>query len=230
MKIIIVEDELIAAEYLKEILLSHNFDVIDIIDNSKDALSKIPLLQPDIVLMDIMIKGNLSGSEVALRLKQDAKDTAIIFLTAYADEEMLEYAMQSNCFGYLMKPYNETEIINTLKVVFVRTNEKPKSMAKKPKTIIHINDKYSFDLKHNILLKENREFYLSPNSIKVLEILAKNANSTVSQEQISLHVWGKAQNSITLRTQIHRIKEKLGENIIQSVSGAGYTIKTKNLE
>jgi len=115
--IVIVEDELIAAEYLKEILLHNHFEVLDIIDNGKDAIQKLPKLSPDIVLMDIMLKDNVSGSEVALFLKKHAPHIAIVFLTAYANNEMVNYATKSNSYAYLMKPYNEDNIINTLKIV-----------------------------------------------------------------------------------------------------------------
>ena len=115
--IVIVEDELIAAEYLKEILLHNNFHVLDIIDNGKEAIIKLPKLSPDIVLMDIMLKDDITGREVALHLKQHTPQIAIVFLTAYVDNETLNYATESNTYDYLMKPYNEKNILHTLKIV-----------------------------------------------------------------------------------------------------------------
>lgn len=222
---VIVEDELIAAEYLKEILHLNDFNVLDIINNGKEAKEKIPLLKPDIVLMDIMLKDNISGSEVALYLKQVIPNIVIIFLTAYADNEMVEYAIEANTYGYLMKPYNEKEIVNTLRVVQARIEE---SNPIKKETLyeIHITQALLFNMQNRKLLKNGVEVKLGKNGINLIEILCKNINATVSNEQISMHVWGEVKNDVTIRTQIHRIKAKIETNIIYNVNGVGYMIES----
>ena len=225
--ILIVEDELIAAEYLKEILLANNFNVIDIIDNGKEAMSKIPQLNPDLVLMDIMLKDSISGSEVAVHLKHAAPKVAIIFLTAYADNEMVEYAIEANTFGYLMKPYNEKEIVNTLRVIFARMQENI-TKEKSEETSIKIDKNLIFDIENKKLLKNNQELSLGKNALSFLEILCKNINSSVSNEQISMHVWGEIKNDVTIRTQVHRIKTKIGANVIHNINGIGYKIESIN--
>jgi len=224
--IVIVEDELIAAEYLKEILHLNDFNVLDIIDNGKEAKKKIPLLKPDIVLMDIMLKDDISGSEVALYLKQVMPNIVIIFLTAYADNEMVEYAIEANTYGYLMKPYNEKEIVNTLRVVQARIEES-NPIEKETHYEIHITQALLFNMQNRKLLKNGVEVKLGKNGIGLIEILCKNINATVSNEQISMHVWGEVKNHVTIRTQIHRIKEKIETHIIHNVNGVGYMIESK---
>jgi DNA-binding response OmpR family regulator len=226
-KIVIVEDELIAAEYLKEILISNEFNVIEIIDNGKEAMSKIPELKPDLVLMDIMLKDSVSGSEVALHLKHYSPEVAIIFLTAYANDEMVEYAIEANTFGYLMKPYNEQEIINTLKVVFARIQESSQ-IQKSIENIIYIDNELIYDVYNKKLIKNGLELSLGKNALSFIEILCKNINTSVSKEQISMHVWGKIKNDVTIRTQIHRIKVKIGSDIIHNINGIGYKIESKH--
>lgn len=223
--ILIVEDELIAAEYLKEVLSENGFNVLKVIDNGKEAISEIPKLNPQIVLMDIMLKDNISGSEVALHIKQHSPKIAVIFLTAYADNEMVEYAIEANTFGYLMKPYNEKEIINTLKVVTARMDECFKGQEK-ISSQIKIDVELLFDIPTKKLFSENVEVKLGKNAISLIEILCKNVNTTVSNEQLSMHVWGEIKNDVTIRTQIHRIKEKLKTNIIHNVNGIGYMIES----
>jgi len=224
-KIVIVEDELIAAEYLKELLYTNGFEVVSIIDNGKEAIEVIPRLNPDIVLMDIMLKDKISGSEVALHLKQFSPQTTVIFLTAYADNEMLEYAIESNCYGYLMKPYKEKEIINTLKIILARM-KKPDMKENHLDSTLIIDKNFSFDEQQQKLLKNNREVELSKNAINLISLLCKNANTSVSNEQISLHIWNEIKNSTTIRTQIHRIRTKIGDDFIHNVNGLGYMIKT----
>lgn len=115
--IIIVEDELISAEYLKEILMNNNCNILAIIDNGKEAIETIPKLNPDIVFMDIMLKDKISGNEVSVYLRQFTPDIAIIFLTAYADKKVTKSVKEVNLYAYLMKPYNEKEIVATLEII-----------------------------------------------------------------------------------------------------------------
>ena len=228
MQIVIVEDELIAAEYLKEVLQSSGFEVLDVIDTGKNAVEMIPKLKPDIVLMDIMLRDGISGSEVALSLKQNAPQIAIIFLTAYADEEMVEYAEEANTYGYLMKPYNEKEIVNTLKVVYSRLQECNEKNDNKDKNtnLVYLENDLVFDKNTIKLTRNNKEIRLGTNALKLLELLSSQPNSSVSNEQIHLHIWGEMKSATTLRTQIHRIRTHLGEDIIHNVNGMGYMVKT----
>ena len=65
-KVVIVEDELIAAEFLKEILEEHGVEVLDTVDTGKEAIEVCSVLKPDVVLMDVMLADGISGSEAAV--------------------------------------------------------------------------------------------------------------------------------------------------------------------
>ncbi len=223
-KIVIVEDELIAAEYLKEILEQNDFEVLSIIDNGAEAIQKIVHSQADIVLMDIMLKDNISGSEVALHLKVNAPEIGILFLTAYTDDETVAYAVDSNCYGYLMKPYNEKEIINTLKVVSARLQEEKSMPTRVSQESVKVTKELYFDLDEKKLYRESNEIKLGKNALKVMEVLCQNVNALVSKEQLSLYVWGEKKNGVTIRTQIHRMRALIGEDVIKNVSSQGYII------
>ncbi len=222
-KIVIVEDELIAAEYLKEILLSHHFEVIAIIDNGKDAITQIPILNPDIVLMDIMLKDAISGSEVALELKNKVPHIAIVFLTAYAENEMIEYAIESNSYGYLMKPYDEIAIMTSLKIIYAKI-KKDKEKISLTRTLVYIDKDLVFDLKLKRLFRKEKEVELGSKSLAILETLCKQPNITISAEELNLNIWGEPKNTSMLRTQISRAKKEIGKDVIQNVKGLGYKI------
>ena len=224
-KIVIVEDELIAAEYLKEVLNGNGFDVLAVIDNGKEAMEEIPRLNPDLVLMDIMLKDSISGSEVALALKQNAPKTAIVFLTAYANDEMVEYAIESNSYGYLMKPYNEQEIINTIKVVLARVKGS-EPVASQNVAKVQLPNNLTFDKKVKRLFKHTKEVRLGTKALALLEVLCQQPNVSISNEQICLHVWGEMKNSVTLRTLVFRIRAHIGNDVIENVNGLGYMVKS----
>ena len=218
--VVIVEDELIAAEYLKELLYAHNFHVLEIFDKGKDAIEYIPQLKPDIVLMDVMLKDNISGSEAALQLKQKAPDVAIVFLTAYAEHEMIEYAIESNTYGYLMKPYDDVRIITSLKIILSRI-EKDKNKPIILSDKVQINHTLLFNLSLKRLFKEGREISLGQKSLDLLEILCNQPNITVSREQLCVKIWGEPKSTSMLRTQISRTKKEMDTDVIEKYQRAG---------
>jgi len=222
-KIVIVEDEQIAAEYLKRVLEQHGFEISAVIDNGEEALRRIPQLKPDIVLMDIMLKDHISGSEVALSLKHNAPDIAVIFLTAYSDSEMIDSAIMSNSYGYLIKPYDETNILTTLKITLARIDEN-KETKKLTEPRVYIKDTLYFDKEKRRLFRNNKEVPLGTKSLTILETLCRQPNITVSAEQLRHAIWGEVTNSSMLRTQISRLKKEIGEDIIENIKGLGYKI------
>ena len=116
-KILIVEDELLIAEDIKKALTSSQYDVCKIVRTGEEAILKVERLRPDLVIMDIMLSGKMTGIEAAEKIRKKY-NTAIVFLTAYADEKTLDGAMASEPYGYLVKPVSGKEIRATVKIVF----------------------------------------------------------------------------------------------------------------
>lgn len=224
LKVIIVEDELIAAEYLKEILEQNGVEVIDIIDTGKEAIRVCIDKKPDVIFMDIMLRDNISGAEAALSISQEV-DSKIIFLTAYTDQEMVDYAVEANAVGYLTKPYNEGQIIATLRLC---TNSKINSntATKIPEKIDLING-YTYLTSKKRLLKNEKEVELGPKAIKLIDLLCTQPNISISNEQISMHIWEELVNDKTLRSLIFRIRSVTDEDLIKNVSGTGYMIRSE---
>ncbi len=223
-KIIIVEDELLAAEYLKEILEHHGAEVIDIIDTGKEAIEVCIQKKPDVIFMDIMLRDNISGSEAALSISKQI-NTKIIFLTAYIDDEMVDYAIEAHAAGYLSKPYNEAQIIATLRLATEYHNENKEEKKIQPETVFLING-YSFSTGKERLLKNGREIELGPKALKFVGLLCTQPDVSISNEQLSMHVWGELVNDRTLRSLIFRIRSSTDEELIKNVSGTGYMIRS----
>ncbi len=224
-KAIIVEDELIAAEFLKEFLEQNSVEVIDIIDNGKEAIKVCIEKQPDVIFMDIMLRDNISGSEAALVISKKS-DAKIIFLTAYVDSEMVDYAVESHAAAYLTKPYNEAQIIATLRLVTAAQSNAPKSLEPQPEEI-YLKDGYVFHTKQKRLLKHSKEIELGPKSLKLLELLCLQPNISISNEQICMHVWEELVNDKTLRSLLFRIRSATHEELIKNVSGTGYMVQSE---
>ncbi|OQX73892.1 MAG: hypothetical protein B6D59_04260 [Campylobacteraceae bacterium 4484_4] len=219
--ILIVEDNLISAQYLKEIVEKEEYRVVKVVDNGPDAIQASHHFHPDAILMDIMLKGPMSGSEAALKIKYDQPDCKIIFITAYADEEMINYAAEVEAFGYLMKPYREKEILATLKIALSHHSkqQKPAHMHS-----VSLSKGYRFDLDQLKLFKNEREIPLTQKKLRLIELLARHKGSSVSNRQICHYVWGENRSDSTLRSMIHRIRLRIGEDLIINVNGIGYMI------
>lgn len=117
--VLIVEDEALIALDLERRLLRAGFEVAGVADNSDDALRLFKASQPDLVLMDIRIRGDVDGIEAARRIHR-LGDVPVVFLTAFADEQTVERAAEVTPYGYLLKPLDERALIATLTVTLER--------------------------------------------------------------------------------------------------------------
>ncbi len=118
-RLLIVEDERIIAEDIKKTLLKFNYEVIDIISKGEDVLENFEKLNPDLVLMDIMLAGEITGIETASKLKEKY-NVPIIYLTAFSNEPVLSDAKLTEPFGYLIKPFEDRELHATIEMAFYR--------------------------------------------------------------------------------------------------------------
>lgn len=108
-KILIVEDERILALGLKKKLEKLGFKVTATVSTGEDAIKSVKTDKPDLILMDIVLKGEMDGIDAA-KLIISLHDIPVIYLTAYADDETINRAAQTYPYGYLMKPYKEREL------------------------------------------------------------------------------------------------------------------------
>ena len=145
----------------------------------------------------------------------------IIFLTAYAEREMIDYAVDAHASAYLVKPYREDEILATMRLLFAE-EENIKTNLDKEK--IELKGGYIFNAKLHRLFKENKEVQLGKKMLKLIEILALNKNVSVSNAQICTFIWGENKNDKTLRSLIHRIRTTINQDMIQNINGLGYKI------
>ncbi len=222
-RILIAEDDHISANYLKGLLAEEGYGDIHITDKGEDVIRLAKEIKPDLVIMDIMLSDNISGCEAALQIHNELKTTKIIFLTAYCEEEMVSYAIDAKAAAYLVKPYRDNEILATIKLMFAQPST-PSPQHELTQEEIEIKNGYVFNTKLKRLFKDDQEVPLGKKPLKLIEILAKNKNTSVSNEQICFHIWGEIKNDKTLRSLIYRIRTKLKSDLIKNINGLGYTI------
>ncbi|MBI4682151.1 MAG: PAS domain S-box protein [Nitrospirae bacterium] len=136
-KILIVEDEAIIAKDLQWRLEGMGYDVPIVVASGADAINASDKYAPDLILMDIMLLGPMDGIETADRIRSNA-DIPVIYLTAYADEEVLERAKITEPFGYLLKPIGDRELHSNIEITLFkhRTERKLRGNEKWLSTVL----------------------------------------------------------------------------------------------
>jgi PAS domain S-box-containing protein len=108
-QILIVEDESIVAEDIRRTLQSLGYNVPAVASSGEEAIKKVKENSPELVLMDIMLKGKMDGIDAAGQIRSHF-NIPVVYLTAYSDDKILERAKITEPFGYIIKPFNEREL------------------------------------------------------------------------------------------------------------------------
>ncbi len=147
-QILIVEDESIVAKDIQNSLKNLGYGVLGVSTSGEKAIEEIETKKPDLVLMDIMLKGGMSGVEAA-NIIRERFNIPVVFLTAYADDSTVNKAKLAEPYGYIIKPFKEKELQTTIEVALYK-QEKDSKLKKER------------DFYYSII--ENRN---SPNSIYI---------------------------------------------------------------
>lgn len=118
-QILVVEDENIVARDLQQTLRTLGYGVPVMASSGEEAIEKAAATRPDLVLMDIKLKGRLDGVAAAEEIG-DRLDIPVVYLTAYADEQTLRRAKVTEPFGYLLKPFDERSLHAAIEVALHR--------------------------------------------------------------------------------------------------------------
>ena len=176
-KIIIVEDEWIIANDIKTCLLRLGYSVSSIVATGEEAIEKSESERPDLIIMDIVLQGSLDGIETAKTIISSF-DIPVVFLTAYADKEILEKAKKTSAYGYLLKPFKDRELEATIELALSKHN-KDKKQKKDRDQLEQIATEYSFKLK---LFSEITE--KSPVGVQILDADTQIIYSNSALEEV----------------------------------------------
>lgn len=117
--ILIVEDEPVVAKDIQLSLQRLGYRVPATATSGEEAIRKAVDIHPDLILMDIVLKGKMDGVETALQIQRQ-QDVPVIYLTAYADNHTLERAKVTSPAGYMLKPYQANELRTTIELALHR--------------------------------------------------------------------------------------------------------------
>lgn len=119
-RILIVEDEVVVASEIKLRLEAMGYGVIGIVNNGLGAIKKAKLYTPDIILMDITLKGEMTGLEATREIAKFS-DIPVIFITAHTDKSTLESAKEASSHGIFTKPFSDIELKVAIQQALIST-------------------------------------------------------------------------------------------------------------
>jgi len=175
----------------------------------------------DIIFMDISLEGSMNGIECAKIINQKYQ-IPIIYTTAFQDTKTIQEATETNLYGYLVKPFDFVNVRVALEVAIskiILDNRQTNDYQR-------ICEIYEFDTKTETIFREGEPIILSKNESKLFASLFKNINHNVSNEYLAYSVWEDEEVDVSrIRNSILRLRKKLPELNIQTITGIGYMLR-----
>lgn len=219
MNILIVDDEGLIRNVIKEYCNNEGYNVLE----AEDGLKAIDIVQRnniDIVILDIMMP-NLDGFSACKEIKQ-IKNIPIIILSARKEEYDKLVGFDLGIDDYITKPFSPKELMARIKAVLKRNN---------------LSDKFIYEtlvidyLGHNVFV-DDKEIKLTPKEYEILTYLIQNKNIAISRETILSNLWGYSffGDDRTVDTHIKKLRNNLGKyrDLITTVRGMGYKLEIKD--
>ena len=222
LNILFADDDTKYSLVLKRFLENEGYSVT-YLDNGIAAVEQFPVIQPDLVLLDINMPG-LNGFEVAEKIREKDKQTLIFFLTDRTDknDRLKGFTLKGN--DYLTKPFYPEELIARIRERF---DNLPEENVQEE---IYRFGNTVFNYSNNELRSGTNKTLVTSRQAEILRLLAKNVNMAVARENILSLVWGADTyaNSLALNVQITYLRRALQNDSklsIVSLNKKGYMLK-----
>lgn len=216
MRVLIVEDDELLADGIITNLQMNGYTA-DWVDNGEQAVHAIESESFDVVILDLGLPG-IDGMEVLRRIRDARNNTPVLILSARDQLESRVKGLDHGADDYLLKPFDVLELNARLRALMRRVGG-----DRQPD--IEWGDIKISPAEHKVY-KSDCEIKLSPREYTLLHELGINRHRIMSKEQLesSLYGWTDDIGSNALEVHIHNLRKKLGNNIVKTIRGVGYSI------
>lgn len=219
MNILIVDDEELIRNVIKEYSLSEGYKIYEA-EDGQQAINIIKNNNIDIVILDIMMP-KLDGYKACAEIKK-IKEVPIIMLSARKEEFDKLTGFELGVDDYITKPFSPKELMARIKAVCKRN---------KPNDEFRYKDLVIDYMGHTVSI-DNNELKLTPKEYEILCFLVQNKNIAISREMILSKLWGYSffGDDRTVDTHIKKLRNNLGKyrDLITTIRGMGYKFEIKN--
>jgi len=230
--ILVVEDEPKIREGIVDVLNLQGFEVIAA-ERGDEALSKAIMLDPDLILLDIMLP-KLNGLDVCENLRESGIKAPIIFLSAKGSESDRVEGLEKGADDFITKPFSVKELIARINAQLRRRDlDKVDAMQQKQTAGPVRIKELTIDFDGRSCWLNEKRLHLSEKEFRILEILVENIGKVVDRETLLREVWGYTNLALETRTvdvTIGKLRQKIEQNpasprIIKTKRGKGYIIE-----
>ncbi len=219
-KILLIDDEQDILEILSYNLEKEGYEVFTA-DNGNDGIKKAIDIVPDLILLDVMMPEK-DGIETCQELRKikELQKTLIVFLSARSEEFSQLAGYQAGANDYVVKVIKPKVLISKVNALLQLTsNSEDKSQTLEIGELVIDRDNFRVTKNKQVFLLPKKEFDL-------LYLLASNTEKVFKREEILEKVWGNdvIVGERTIDVHIRRLREKLGDNSIQTLKGIGYKL------
>ena len=220
MRILIVEDEPIAATVLAKGLREHGY-AVDIANDGDAALEQAAINQYDLLIVDVLLPGT-DGFEVCRRLRADGASVPVLMLTALGRLDDRVEGLDAGADDYLPKPYHFKELLARVRALLRRGP----ALAS---AVLSVRD-LAIDTRARRVERAGRLIQLTTKEYSLLEYLAKRQGEVVGRADIAEHVWDDSFDPMSnlIEVYIQRLRRKVDDDndvkLIHTRRGAGYTL------
>ena len=221
--ILLVDDEEDILEFLSYNLRKEGYRVY-VADNGLDALDIAPRIEPDLIILDIMMP-QMDGVKVCEELRKNSKldDTYIAFLTARNEDYSQIAALETGGDDYITKPVKPAVFNSRVKALLRR---KGRQVEVDPTQQIALGD-LVIDPERFLVLIKGKEVQLVKKEFELLHLLASKPGKVFNRPEILNKVWGTSiiVGDRTIDVHIRKLREKIGSRFIKTVKGIGYKLE-----
>ena len=229
-KVLVVDDEPRVVRLVSEVLKAVGYQIVAA-NNGKSALEMVALEQPNLVLLDIHLPGDMDGYEICRRIREFSA-VPVIMLTAKALESDMLRGFDEGADDYLTKPFSAKELVARVRAVLRRV-QRPEELVAAALTCGELEVDFA---RHTVRMRGER-VALTPTEYALLRQLALNAGRVVLHEDLLAEVWGQEyRNDIDyLRAYVRYLRRKLERDpadpqYILTSPGIGYMLSCPDEE
>ncbi len=226
MRILVVEDEPVAATVLAKGLREHAY-AVDIAADGRAALEQTGINDYDLLILDVLLPG-ISGLDLCERLRHDGVTAPILMLTARGGPDQRVEGLDAGADDYLPKPYHFPELLARIRALLRRGP----ALA----SVVLAIDDLTIDTRARHVERGGRSIQLTTKEYALLEYLARRRGEVVGRADIAEHVWDDSFDPMSnlIEVYIQRLRRKIDDGhavkLIRTHRGAGYTLDVSDAQ
>jgi two-component system, OmpR family, KDP operon response regulator KdpE len=209
------------------------YDVL-VADNGEQALELVHLHEPDLILLDLWLPGEIDGMSVCAQVRQWSQ-VPIIVVSARTDEKQKVQALDKGADDYLTKPFNNDELLARVRACLRRAANVSEGMnVQVPEVITSEDGNVSIDLERRLVRTGTQEIKLTPTEFELLHQLMLHAGKVMTHRALLRSVWGPEYGEETdyLRVYVRQLRLKIEEEPSQpkyiiTEPGVGYVFRSQ---